>query len=69
MQEYFSSKSTMDELYKIRKNYDIYMDKEEVINFLPLLPLDFYKLTLIFSDIFILLCQKLYSSSFCVIPL
>ena len=25
MQEYFSSKSTMDELYKIRKNYGIYM--------------------------------------------
>ena len=28
MQEYSSSKSTMDELYKIRKNYDIYMGKE-----------------------------------------
>ena len=28
MQEYSSSKSTMDELYKIRKNYGIYMDKE-----------------------------------------
>lgn len=28
MQEYFISKSTMDELYKIRKNYGIYMDKE-----------------------------------------
>ena len=28
MQEYSSSKSTIDELYKIRKNYDIYMGKE-----------------------------------------
>jgi len=28
MQEYSSSKSTMDELYKIRKNYDIYIGKE-----------------------------------------
>jgi len=28
MQEYSSSKSAMDELYKIRKNYDIYMGKE-----------------------------------------
>lgn len=28
MQEYSSSKSTMDELYQIRKNYGIYMDKE-----------------------------------------
>ncbi|HEO6601139.1 TPA: relaxase/mobilization nuclease domain-containing protein [Streptococcus agalactiae] len=28
MQDYSSSKSTMDELYKIRKNYGIYMDKE-----------------------------------------
>ena len=28
MQEYSSSKTTMDELYKIRKNYGIYMDKE-----------------------------------------
>lgn len=28
MQEYSSSKSTMDELYKIRKNYRIYMGKE-----------------------------------------
>ena len=28
MGEYFSSKSTMDELYRIRKNYDIYMGKE-----------------------------------------
>ncbi|HGK8262010.1 TPA: endonuclease, partial [Streptococcus pyogenes] len=28
MQEYSSSKSTMDEFYKIRKNYGIYMDKE-----------------------------------------
>ncbi|AGU76680.1 relaxase/mobilization nuclease domain-containing protein [Streptococcus intermedius] len=28
MGEYFSSKSTMDELYRIRKNYGIYMDKE-----------------------------------------
>ena len=28
MQEYSSSKSTMDKLYKIRKNYGIYMDKE-----------------------------------------
>ena len=28
MQEYSSSKSTMDELYKIRKNYGIYMGKE-----------------------------------------
>lgn len=29
MQEYSSSKSTMDELYKIRKNYRIYMGKEK----------------------------------------
>ena len=28
MQEYSSTKSTMDELYKIRKNYGIYMGKE-----------------------------------------
>ena len=28
MQEYSSSKSTMDELYQIRKNYGIYMGKE-----------------------------------------
>ena len=28
MQEYSSSKSTMDEIYKIRKNYGIYMGKE-----------------------------------------
>ena len=28
MKEYSSSKSTMDELYKIRKNYRIYMGKE-----------------------------------------
>lgn len=28
MKEYSSSKSTMDELYKIRKNYGIYMGKE-----------------------------------------
>lgn len=28
MQEYSSSKSTMDELYQIRKNYGFYMDKE-----------------------------------------
>lgn len=28
MQEYSSSKSTMDELYQIRKNYGIYMSKE-----------------------------------------
>lgn len=28
MQEYSSTKSTMDELYQIRKNYGIYMDKE-----------------------------------------
>ncbi|HEK9625848.1 TPA: hypothetical protein SU459_001944, partial [Streptococcus equi subsp. equi] len=28
MQEYSSSKSIMDELYKIRKNYGIYMGKE-----------------------------------------
>ena len=28
MQEYSSTKSTMDDLYKIRKNYGIYMDKE-----------------------------------------
>ena len=28
MQEYSSSKSTMDELYKIRKKYGIYMGKE-----------------------------------------
>ena len=28
MQEYSSSKSTMNELYKIRKNYGIYMGKE-----------------------------------------
>ena len=28
MQEYSSSKNTMDELYKIRKNYGIYMGKE-----------------------------------------
>ena len=28
MQEYSSTKSTMDELYKIRKNYRIYMSKE-----------------------------------------
>ena len=28
MQEYSSSKPTMDELYKIRKNYGIYMGKE-----------------------------------------
>lgn len=28
MQEYSSSKSTMDELYQTRKNYGIYMDKE-----------------------------------------
>lgn len=28
MQEYSSIKSTMDELYQIRKNYGIYMDKE-----------------------------------------
>ncbi len=28
MQEYSSSKSTMDELYRIRKNYGIYMGKE-----------------------------------------
>ena len=28
MQEYSSAKSTMDELYQIRKNYGIYMDKE-----------------------------------------
>lgn len=27
-QEYSSSESTMDELYKIRKNYGIYMGKE-----------------------------------------
>ena len=28
MQEYSSTKSTMDELYQIRKNYGTYMDKE-----------------------------------------
>ena len=28
VQEYSSSKSTMDELYQIRKNYGIYMGKE-----------------------------------------
>ena len=28
MQEYSSSKSTMDKLYKIRENYGIYMGKE-----------------------------------------
>lgn len=28
MQEYSSSKTTMDDLYKIRKNYGIYMGKE-----------------------------------------
>ena len=28
MQEHSSSKTTMDELYKIRKNYGIYMGKE-----------------------------------------
>ncbi|MDU6866960.1 MAG: relaxase, partial [Veillonella sp.] len=28
MQEYSSTKSTMDELYQIRKNYGIYMGKE-----------------------------------------
>jgi len=28
MQEYSSTKSTMDELYQIRKNYGIYMSKE-----------------------------------------
>jgi len=28
MQEYSSTKSTMDELYKIRKNYGIYIGKE-----------------------------------------
>ena len=28
MQEYSSTKSTMDKLYQIRKNYGIYMDKE-----------------------------------------
>lgn len=28
MKEYSSSKSAMDELYKIRRNYDIYMGKE-----------------------------------------
>ena len=28
MQEYSSSKSTMGDLYKIRKNYGIYMGKE-----------------------------------------
>ena len=28
MQEYSSSKSTMDELYRIRKNYGIYMSKK-----------------------------------------
>jgi len=28
MQEYSSTKSTMNELYQIRKNYGIYMDKE-----------------------------------------
>ena len=28
MQEYSSSKTTMDKLYKIRKNYGIYMGKE-----------------------------------------
>ena len=28
MQEYSSSKSTIDELYQIRKNYEIYMVKE-----------------------------------------
>lgn len=28
MQEYSSTKSTMDELYQIRKNYGIYMEKE-----------------------------------------
>ena len=28
MKEYSSSKATMDELYKIRKNYGIYMGKE-----------------------------------------
>lgn len=28
MQKYFSSKSTMNELYQIRKNYGIYMGKE-----------------------------------------
>ena len=28
IQEYSSTKSTMDELYQIRKNYGIYMDKE-----------------------------------------
>ncbi|HFR3681829.1 TPA: hypothetical protein ACHVFH_001019, partial [Streptococcus suis] len=28
MQEYSSSKTTMDELYQIRKNYGIYMGKE-----------------------------------------
>ncbi len=28
MQEYSSAKSTMDELYQIRKNYGIYMGKE-----------------------------------------
>lgn len=30
MQKYSSSKSTMDELYQIRKNYGIYMGKEMV---------------------------------------
>ena len=29
MQEYSSTKSTMDELYQIRKNYGIYMDKDK----------------------------------------
>jgi relaxase/mobilization nuclease family protein len=28
MKEYSSSKTTMDELYQIRKNYGIYMGKE-----------------------------------------
>ena len=28
MQEYYYTKSTMDELYQIRKNYEIYMGKE-----------------------------------------
>ena len=28
MKKYSSSKSTMDELYQIRKNYEIYMGKE-----------------------------------------
>lgn len=27
MQEYSSTKSTMDELYQIQKNYGIYIDK------------------------------------------